>query len=318
MSRVYFHSREGDAELRGSERAHLSWLAHSAACAYWDLDSPSALERAPEIAALVARGAEDSYLHEAAEAARAEHRRNLDNHIAARERGLGWSVNTTYDAQRRLISSLKLALSGGGLPLEVAGVELSSRDVELNTALAIGGEPLALAAKIHGWCEEHCWVEGPDRAWLAGVIDEGLRLGLYRRNLGGESQGWESITELLRSRADGPVVLSFSICEQFPDAGISTLTPPWPEGTPREWNALTAEQRAERERARDLWYDLPEDEQWETALAGLCAERSWAQLTPTNLRTTTFGVGVTVFDLVAPDRDERVRRAAGLVSDDEK
>lgn len=218
-----------------------------------------------------------------------------------------------------------------GLPLEVAGAELHSNNVELNTALAVGNEPLALAAKIHGWCESHCWVDGPDRNWLADIIDAGLEAGLYRRGIwyepapGAErkwsSQGWESVTELLRSRDDGPVVLSYSVCDQFPNSHIAGWKPPfdeawkpdWAEGGGlAEWEAMSAEEKGEHQRdsRHDEWYDLSGEQQWAMAMDGLRRERPWAQLGPDTLRDITFHLPVTIFDLFAPDRDERVRRAA--------
>lgn len=330
MSRIYFHSEHGDAHLRGSERAWLSWVASGPARAYWDLDRGGAYERAKEIMSMVKRGDRGEGLFETlakAEAADAENKRLW---AEAKERGIHWP-NTSYNAQRQLTQSLELFLKVQGLPMEVAGIELHSSNIELNTALAIGSEPLALAAKIHGWCETHCWVEGSDRKWLADLIDAGLESGVYRRGIwyepapGAErewsSQGWESVTELLRSRDDGPVVLSYSVCDQFPNRHTAGWEPPfdegwrpdWAEGEGlAEWDEKTAEEKDEyqRDSRRDEWYDLPFEQQWCLAMDGLRRDKPWAQVSPDTLHEVTFHLPVTIFDLFSPDRDERVRRAA--------
>ena len=59
----------------------------------------------------------------------------------------------------------------------------------------------------------------------------------------------------------------------------------------------------------DSWYDLPDQVRWDTAMAALRRDRPWARLSPGTLQTVTFGPGVTVYDLFASDRDERVRAA---------
>lgn len=66
MSRVYFHSPAGTAELRGSEREWLNHLASGPAEAAWGLGGPSGFERAVEILAMVPEvpdGGYGAYLH---------------------------------------------------------------------------------------------------------------------------------------------------------------------------------------------------------------------------------------------------------------
>lgn len=301
MSRVYFHSEHGDAELAGSERAWLSWIASGPARAYWNLDGSMADERAIEIMSMVKHGSV-GWLFEALAKAEAESANNERLWAEAKQRGIQWP-NTTYEAQKQLIRSLDVALRVQGIPLQVAGVELASSNIELNTALAVGNEPLALAAKIQGWCECHCWVEGPDRKWMADVIDDGLRIGMYRRGLwyepapGAEKQwaeqGWDGITSLLRSRDDEPVVLSYSVCDRFPNPEIAG----WPDSAKFPVPDMD-------------WYELSSAEKWDLALTGLRRRQPWAQISPNNLFDVTFHLPVTVFDLFAPDRDDRVRNAA--------
>jgi len=208
--------------------------------------------------------------------------------------------------------------------------------VHLNTALATGSDPVRLAAKLSGW--EHVWVDGPDRAWLADVIDEGLEHGPFRRGMwyvdavgGGHvaeghpdrkwsSQGWEDVTAFLRDRDNEPVVTEHSTGDSFPDRVLAgwkpVVDPRWvPEWVSKdggvEWGAMSADERAEcrQEHAEEQWGDLPAEERWQRSLDGLRAQRPWARLSPETLGEVWFGPCVTVYDLLAPDRDERVRRA---------
>lgn len=331
MSRIYFHSPSGTAELHGSERAWLRHVAEGPARAAWDLERSGShqLERAAAILSLVHDV--PGYLAERLALAKAEDAR-LVSAVAAKRYG-------TYDPEplRQLVLTLDTCLRVRGLELDVAGARLSTSNVELNTALAAGSDVVRLAAKIHGWCEDHCWVEGPDRVWMAAIIDEGLRTGIYRRGLwytdGPDAprdkwsdQGWGNVAELLRSHDDEPVVLSYSVCDQFPNREVAgwepVIDPAWiPDWATNadgraEWDALDeeAQHSYRREHALDVWYELPAEERWLLAMEGLREDRPWARLAPDTLAEVTFSYPVTVYDLFAPDRDERVRAACGLVA----
>ena len=244
MSRVYFHTKHTDAELHGSERAWLGHIARSIGDTAWGLDPdhPS-LERAEQILALIPEVPEGeygaNYLHRHLREAQAQNAANL----AAFE---GWRPGhaprgrTDYEPERNLMRSLRTALSGiGSRDMLVAGVSLDPSSVSLNTALALGSDPVRLAAKIHGWCEVHAWFDGPDRAWAADIIDQGLAAGIYRRGHpadAGYSQGWEQVQALLRERDDEPVVMSYSVCDQFPN---QRWYPGWPGREVEKWDDYT-------------------------------------------------------------------------------
>lgn len=293
MSRVYFHSPSGTAGLNGSERARLDFVSRGPAQAAWGLDRHADLDKLAEIIGMIPEpppgefGA--NYLHVYLREAQAEKQRSHAAYEADRARGGNGFGVFNAEPHRRLVDALELSLGASNVRFRVADIELNSFDVALNTALAVGAPVIALAAKIHGACELHAWVEGPDRKWLADLIDDGLDIGVYRREVTGHSQGWESVQELLRSRDDEPVVMSYSVCDSFPNQYVANWQPP--DGD------------------EDAWYDLPDDQQWELALAGLRKARPWAQITPESLAGQGFHLGVTVYDLLAPDRDERVRRA---------
>ncbi|MFG2046043.1 hypothetical protein ACGFIW_01265 [Micromonospora sp. NPDC048935] len=304
MSRVYFHSPSGDAELRGSERAWLRSLARGPAETAWGLDPQQGIDRVRDILALVSEVPDGlygaNYLHTYLRDAEAQEQANKRVY-AGWQPGQPLAGPTSHEPQQRLINAVRVALRVDGLRMVVADVELHTTNVDLNTALVAGSDAVRVAAKVDGWCESHCWVEGPDRAWLADIIDQGLTAGLYRRGLWYSNtpdgpkdqwsdQGWGQVTGLLRSRDDEPVVLSYSVCDQFPNPEI-----------------------AGHELSPDQWYDLPRAEQWQTAMDGLRRDRPWARLAPDTLAEVTFGLPVTVYDLFAPDRDDRVRAAAHLV-----
>lgn len=337
MSRVYWHSKYRTAELRGSERAWLGHVARGPADAAWDFDpvGSSTMDRIALLLGMVPPESEESYLHRYLREAQEENERHRAA-IAANRLG-------TYNPEprQRLVQAVSTALRVNGFPLTVAGVQLDTSNVELNTALVAGSDPVRLAAKIHGWCETHCYVEGPDRKWLADIIDEGLRAGIYRRGLWWvdrpcdgpaenepdrqwSDQGWGDVLDLLRESDDGPVVLSYSVTDSFPNREVAGWEPPpMPDGWVPNWadtdeglaeweqDYPTAEDKAAyyEERAGDAWYDLHWDEQWDTALAGLRRDLPWARLGPDTLTEVTFHYPVTVYDLFAPDRDERIRAA---------
>lgn len=311
MSRVYFHSPSADAELLGRERYWLRHLAAGPATAAWDLGGSNAFERARDIFKLAAAGAGDyvrDYLHAALE----QEERNNAIYAALKPGTMLGRSGADHEPSRRFVEALKLCLAVDGLELDLFGVHLNTVDVDLNTALVAGSDQVALAAKIHGWCEENCWVEGPDRAWLADVIEQGLGSGLYRHGMGWDAPTTEfdrsaGVLTLLRARDDEPVVLSDSHGDGFPNTSVGDWMPAWPEGITRHWDALTEEQQEVRQAREEEWYELPDDRRWEIAIAGLRAERPWARLSAETLRSPMFHLPVTVYDLIAPDRDERLR-----------
>lgn len=337
MSRLYFHTPSGDAELLGSERTWLRQLAQGPADAAWDLHGPHRrLERAEQILSMSPQPHPGShaanYLHDYLREAREQDARNRDAYQAWADRRTQ-PGHANHDLEQRLVSALRIALHVDGLPLHVAGVDLHTTDVGLNTTLLAGSDLIRLAAKIDGWCEVHAWVEGGDRAWLADLIEQGLRAGIYRQGLWMDNpdsgardkwapMGWDQVVGLLRARDDEPAVMSYSVCDGFPNPDVAgwdpsidaSWRPDWAadsEGL-ADWRALDDSQRQwyRRQHAGELWSELPAGRRWEMAMDGLRRSRPWARLAPDTLAAQTFGPPVTVYDLFAPDRDERVRAAA--------
>jgi hypothetical protein len=227
MSRVYFHSPSGDAELRGSERAHAGWLSSAIGIAALDLNDYDFRER-------------------------------TGKHIDA-----GHPL--------RDVQAAETALRAGDVHFVVPSGRYSAWEVLLNTCLAIGSDPLCFLTRMHAQCEIHAWVDGPDRTWLAGVIADGRRAGLMR-----EGQGWEDVSACLLACADEPVVMSYSVCDQFPSRSAATWEPPIVDGE-KNW---------------DAWYDLDEAARWRLAMAGVQELR----FGPDTMRRP-FGHRKTAFDI---------------------
>jgi hypothetical protein len=308
MSRVYWQAEDGVAELHGSERAWLRQLVAGWATIAWGLRDPyDDLARADAILALIPVD-ERGYLQEYRDRVSAD----PDN---------PQQVQT-------FVRALDTALKVGGLRLDVNGERLHVDDVAANTALATRSAPIQLATKIHGWCEVHCWTEGPDRQWMASVIEEGLDERLYRWGMFYHShplgkkkwaeQGWKEVLELLRAGDRGPVVLSYSVTDSFPNREIAAWSPPATSAVWRpdyyseaEWTALSVRERQDHlaEHLDELFGELPAAQRWEYAVDGLRQKRPWARLGPDTLGSTHFGAPVTIDDLFASDRDERVARA---------
>lgn len=161
----------------------------------------------------------------------------------------------------------------------VDGRPLDSFDLTLNTTLTANSDPLCLMARLNGQCEIHAYAEGPNRAWMAGLIREGLTSGVFR-----DGMGWDGVIELLEGDGEHPVVLSYSVTDGFPNMDVADWTPP------------------EGDEEGDAWYDLGRDRQWEYAMAGLRARTTGrTDLRPDNLRAL-FGHGKTMLDVVNAPR----------------
>lgn len=128
--------------------------------------------------------------------------------------------------------------------LELDGRRVSTWLMSLQTALTLGSDPLRFLARVHGQCEIHGYVEGPNRAWLAGIIDAGRASSVLRAGV-----GWEGVAALLRAAADAPVVMSYSVTESFP--------------------SLSAARDGGFVGDGDAWEELPAAERWSQALAGI-------------------------------------------------
>jgi hypothetical protein len=150
-------------------------------------------------------------------------------------------------------------------------------DVTLNTAIVLGSNPVRLLASIDAQCEIHAWIDGPDRAWFAGLIDEGRASGVLRPKM-----GWEEVAELCRASSDGPVAMSYSVCNGFPNWRASTWEPP--EGL-------------EDDDASEAFYALSREQRWVHGAAYL-RNHPGLQIRPDTFDKPRFGSGMTAMDVV--------------------
>lgn len=290
MSRIYFHTPGKTVEVLGPERAHAGLMTDR-----------------------VGHGAMDVF-------------HNLDR--------LRELLNPAHDLAQHRTSGEMITWSfwfeqstgwDRGTPLLVyAGRPLSSGDLVANTALAVGSDPMRLLTRLHGQCELHGYVEGPNRAWLADIIQAGLDSGVLRKTLNGRDLGWAGVITLLRDRDDEPVVTSYSVTDWFPNKDVADWRPPegtdlapaWAAEEPEEWAALTEEEQAEYrdDSEADLWSDLPADQRWRLAVDGLRRSNRTMLLEfkPDDWATFRFGHGLTAFDLYEPDWRDRITAALGL------
>lgn len=178
MSRVYFHSPHGTAEVYGTERHYAGWICAKLCKVAMDLD----------------RDAWRSDKHPM------RHLVPQDSYLLAR----GYTKNFS----ERLATSLM----SGSVDFVVDGERLEAFSAVLNTAIVAGSDVMKFMARLHGQCELHGYVEGTNRAWLARIIQTGLETRVLR-----SKSGWEDVIELLLSRDDCPVVTSYSVTESFPN-----------------------------------------------------------------------------------------------------
>lgn len=329
MSRLYFASATGGAELAGPERHWLTHLAAGPAAAAWDLDGSGAdhLDRCRRIISMIPEARPDgygsNYLHEylrKAEAADAAYHRDwlsVQNHVPYDHRPLN-----------ALVSSLRIRVATAqayDTTFVVAGHTMNAANIMLNTALAAGSNPIRLAAKLSGW--DFCLIEGEDRGFIADTIDAGLSGGMFRRGFGDwEDMGWGKVATFLREDNTQPVVTHHSTGESFPDRTLADWEPPglpdgwapdWADGEKgaAEWAAMPEDEKecTRTDHLSDQWYELPDAQRWDLALAGLRSQRPWCRLSDEMLAEVYFGPCITAYDLMAPDRDERVTRAFAAV-----
>ena len=241
MSKIYFHSPDGESEVSVRERASFAGICHDLLMAaigpiFDRADKPHWTRRMFPA---------DHYLKSPG-VIRPEH--------------YAQSLSTSLQA-----SHVKLLL-----PEPASGFELG-----LNTAMAIGGDALQLVAHIHGQCEIHAWAYGEDRKWLAQIIREGRKSGLYRADM-----GWESVIEHLESGSES-VVMSYSVCESFPNPYVAG----WRDTHPEDEGC-------------DDWADLPDEKKWELAFDAISKEEG-LQMTPDRWEWPDFYFSpkVTGFDL---------------------
>lgn len=263
MSRVRFHARTKTAEVGGAERhwwGHLCWRMMSGVL---DISDSYDDEIAKRLWSLVP---EAHYLK------------------ATPLRG-GIPTHSLLTA---------LHVSGGRDSVLVhKGRAIDGFGLQLNTALCGGSDAVKLAARLHGSCEIHCWVDETNRDWLASIIKRGVTDRILRESHPHSNHvGYDDVLRLLQHPEHrGPVFTSYSVSESFP--GIHLLEPD-----------------ASDERREQLW-ELPSDERWKLAAEAVCSGngRVGAELRPDDWASFRFTHKLSAFDLIAADWETRLDEA---------
>lgn len=173
--------------------------------------------------------------------------------------------------------NLSLQIRYAEEPLLVhGGKEITSWQLLLNTAMAVGNDSVKLLTRLHAQCELHGWVEGKDRNWFASLIEDGLRAGVLRPDM-----GWDSVVAMLGCSYTEPVVMSYSVMESFPNRFCTAWeSPPGAEDIDEAWDCLS------------------DEEKWTHGIAWLQLQRyRLLQWRPSGWQDMRFGHAVSAFDL---------------------
>ncbi len=189
MSRIRFHSPEQETEVSGAERYYFNSLCSEAFLSAADL--------------------------------RAKHKSEKDyDWLKPLLPESAYFIKSPLHG--RFVEDLETWAYSGDLMGETDGILIDGErhglfSLQLNSAYVIGGDALKLAARIHGQCEIHCYVEAPNRLWLASVIEQALEDNTFREGIRGHPMGWHNVISHLRDGGNTPVVCSYSVCESFPN-----------------------------------------------------------------------------------------------------
>ena len=237
MSRICFHGEQGDVEVYGTERAYMGKVLADIGLiplmSMCDGGNPQIMKYIPERCYLT-------------------------------------DTNCKGDKDFKSMFRTWFRVSDDGLMLN--SEKHSCFGIMLNTALVFGSDPIKLYARIHGQCEQHTFVEGENREWLAAIIQAGLDSCIYRKD-----RGWEDVIELLAADSDNPIVLSYSICESFP-------------------NRFVAEYEDDVD--GDTWYEMNKSDQWAIGIEALRTHR-WLELKPSTFGDYGFDECVNSFAILA-------------------
>lgn len=241
MSRVYFVSATDEAEVRGSER-------------YW----------AGGICSGITLGAlgytfDDPLLSMVNKEWARESEHNYTLWLRSSGEGDNFILPSDPAIYERLPAPLRDKFS------DVK--EVNVFNLGANTALVTGSDPIKFMARMHYQCEIHTWVDGPNRAWLADIIKQGLATSIMRHGM-----GWTEVIKLFESSNKGEVVTSFSTCEGFPSRLRSM-----PEAR---------------------WYDLPREKRWDLGIRKL-RKKKWLEMKPDDWNTFYFDNGINAYDMRA-------------------
>jgi hypothetical protein len=261
MSRIYFHTPTETVEVYGTERAYMGQLCNHFAAGIFGI------LRSEEKVALVPS---DHYIHD-----------------TAHQQHSGWGNQIDHE--------FEMFLQSCGPQHFADGEEIFA--TVLNTCLRVGSAPMALAARVHGQCEIHGYVEPEDGEFIAGLIEDGFKTSVFREGHGDYPSGWREACRVLR--AGEIVVTSYSVCESFPNAYVAFEGKTW---IPPLIGVRDPADRVEGDdpdaRDWDVWYDLSDQERWDLAVDALRTGIGGLRWSEDGWRDFYFGSGQHALDYV--------------------
>ena len=199
-------------------------------------------------------------------------------------------------------SNFEASFYHGSLNLEVDDKKINGFHLSLNTASVIGDDAVKMLARIHAQCEIHGFVSGQNRAWMADIIAKGP-VEVFRPD-----SGWTEVVELLRESDDGPVVMSYSVTDDF----LSTIGYEWVSETFSKQDVEDEESVNENgytawDQIQEDWYDLDLETKWNYAQKWLNANSSKGlEITPEAWPITFGPNGMTAGKLVETLRNQYI------------
>jgi hypothetical protein len=143
VSRIYFHSPSGEAQVAGTERAWMGCLIDDIGMATVNGNMLKNLDEWCEV-----------WLYG---------KRFSDLLISSGNPG-GLPYSTLVE--RASIALRRESWGPDQSGIWYRGHRIKTENLTANTAMLVGSEHVQLAVRLHNQCEIHSWVDGPNRAWL--------------------------------------------------------------------------------------------------------------------------------------------------------
>lgn len=264
MSSINFTTRDGQAAVRGTERAYGAALAARLTAAVLELDARHTQERNRRILPEI-------FFQQAAFNAQTD-----------------LNSGSLTDAFTHWAPLSAMMYEEGLADMRIGEQTQRVDAVVINTGVVAGSDPIALLTRLHGYAEEGIIVDGPDRAWLAAIIDVGLQTHILR-----DEPGWTSAAQLLRADDRSPVVITTS-------SGASLS---WLQGS--ALGIYTANQTdQERWAADEALEAMSQPERWDRTIGAMIQTRNseghwWLTLSPQTFHEPSHCELLTAFDAVA-------------------
>lgn len=276
MSRIYFEAPHRQAQVYGSERGWLGFLA----------------ER-------IALGTMQHYVGESFGTDLLEHVEGFE--LSDHDKFPGDPFKQRLVLKDRFETWARVGSYFHNKPhgFKVGGKVVPAFDFLLNTGMVLGDDVVKLAAKIHGTCEDFAWVAAEDCRWFSDLIRKAREDNLFRDNA-----GWEDVLRLayeVTESGNGPIVMHYSVSESFPSAYAAERV--W---SPPVCRACTGSGEVQGDTCEDCygdpynydaWYDLSDEEQWELSVRSIQQREYNRQISPATLPIRFLG-GEHLFDII--------------------